>query len=116
MKAVKTRTDLRAAFEKFDEENPRIWELFVGLCERALRAGRRRAGARMIMEVIRWEIFVTTKSDDDFKINDHHTPYYARKYMGQHPELPEFFELRRLACERGRADFDEEGQGYLFDV
>ncbi len=47
----------------------------------------------MIGERIRWYTAVET-TDDDFKINDHHWPYYARILMLSYPEFGGFFEIR----------------------
>lgn len=107
--------DLIAEFEKFDGENPRLWALFCRFCDQAITAGRRKLGVSLIIERIRWEVFITTKSDDDFKINNNHRAYYARKWLATHPEYPGFFEIRRVRKSGWTSpDWDEDGQGNLF--
>ena len=32
------------------------------------------------------------RSHDEFKINNNHTAYYARKWLKQHPEHPKFYD------------------------
>jgi hypothetical protein len=89
---------LVAAFEKFHAENPKVYELFSKFALQAIAAGRTRFGARMIWNRIRWYTAVET-SDPDFKLNDHHSPYYARMFMRDHPRYEGFFETRRTQDE-----------------
>lgn len=88
------RDELQAKFEEFDKANPRIWWLFNIFAQQAINAGRTRCGAKLIIERIRWEVYVVTKSEDDFKICNNHTAYYARKWLAQHRNYPDFFQLR----------------------
>jgi hypothetical protein len=109
-------TDLERAFEEFDRANPRVYELLCQFADRAISAGRMRLGAKLIWERLRWEIYVESVSNDDFRLNNNHTAYYARKWLRDHPEYPEFFETRIVKGERGAHwRFDEEGQGDFFD-
>ena len=107
--------DLHAEFDKFDSENPRIWELFERFTERAIARGFKNLSADMVVHRIRWEVYVETVSADDYKINNNHVAYYARKWLEKHPEHAKFFELRKV---RGESDnghsFGEDGQGNLF--
>jgi hypothetical protein len=110
-------SDLEIEFEKFDRANPQIWKLFERFCADVIESGRRKLGARVIIERIRWEVYIVTKSEDDFKINDHHTPYYSRKWLKTHPDHPGFFETRKVRGDDNGGDgyhFDGDGQGNLF--
>ena len=80
-------------WSKFHRENPKVWLLFVKFARAALAAKRARFGARMIGERIRWYTTVET-NDPDFKVNDHHWPYYARLLMLTDSDFAGFFELR----------------------
>lgn len=85
---------------KFHRENPQVWELFRGFAVEA-RAARERFSARMIVHRIRWYTAVET-TDEDYKINDHVSPYYARLLAWTEPEMfGSFFELR------GDSDVDQ---------
>ena len=107
--------DLVAEFEKFDAENPKLWLLFCRFCDQAIAVGRRKLGVSLIIERIRWEVFITTTSDDDFKINNNHRAYYARKWLAAHPEYPGFFETRKVRNSGGSPPgWDDDGQGNLF--
>lgn len=86
-------------FVVFHAENPQVYALFKKFAFQAINAGRTRFSARMILERIRWYSQVET-TDPKFKLNDHHTPYYARLFMRDHPEHGELFELRALRSEK----------------
>lgn len=77
------------AFEEFHAANPRVWELFERFALELVRAGRRRIGARLIGERIRWECAIAT-TDAEFKVNDHHWPHYARMFAEKHGNVFEF--------------------------
>lgn len=81
------------AFRRFHAANPRVWSLFESFAIEAARAGARKIGARLIWERLRWEVAVVTRSDE-FKLNDHHPPFYARLFVRRHPEHDDLFELR----------------------
>ena len=75
--------------------NPRIWDLFVKYAREARQTNRDRFSARVIAERIRWYCTVETVSKDGFKLNDHHTPYYARLLMLAFPaEFKGFFKTK----------------------
>lgn len=96
-------TRLQAEFEKFDRENPHVWTYFVRFAFQAISHGRKRLSVALIIERIRWEVYITTTSDtDDFKINNNHRAYYARKWKRRYPDYTTFFAIRRVA-----ADYDE---------
>lgn len=83
------------AFDDFDRANPQVWALFERFALEALRrrTGSRRIGARLVWERMRW--FTQVETDDQaFKLNDHWTPFYARKFHQRHPEWGLAFEIR----------------------
>lgn len=87
----------RERFERwaaFHRANPGVYELFRRFAVQALeKGGRRRFGARMIGERIRWYTAIET-TDVDFKVNDHYWPYYARLLMLTEERFAGFFERR----------------------
>lgn len=54
---------------------------------------RRRFGFRLIAERVRWEV-KTTWEYEDFKLNDHYTPFIARDMIAKYPALGEYVETR----------------------
>ncbi len=78
----------------FHRANPQVFNLFEHFARQALNKGhRKRFGARMIGERIRWYTSIET-SGDDYRLNDHYWPYYARLLMLLFDEFAGFFEIR----------------------
>ena len=89
-------TKRRPRFEKwkkFHKENPAVFQLFTRFAIQAYDAGRDHFGAHAIGERIRWFTAVETRGHD-YKLNDHHLPYYARLLAGTDERFEEFFEFR----------------------
>lgn len=91
MKKNASRKWTREAFQVFDAENPRIWEMF---CKFALQAAARRPhySAKAIFHRVRWETMVA--GNGDFKIDDGWISHYSRKFMKEYPLYKDFFETR----------------------
>ena len=83
-------------FDDFHQRNPRVYELFCKHVRDAIAAGKKKVSSKMIINVIRWNFYLETDSDDSFKINDRYTAYYARQYIKDNPETRELFELRAI--------------------
>lgn len=94
MKQV-TMFDLDEKFNKFHQENPRVYVELVGLARQAHERGRRKIGIKMLFEVVRWNRFITT-NDPDFKLNNNYHSRYARLIMQANPELDGLFNIREL--------------------
>jgi hypothetical protein len=84
---------LKEKFDKFDSDNPHIWDLFKDYTFQAIKAGVKSYGAQAIIERIRWYSQVETKSDDNYKISNSHVAFYARKFMKEFPEHDTFFRI-----------------------
>jgi len=70
------------AWKNYHIAHPEVFTLFLAYTRQAYRAGRSRIGARLIGERIRWFANVErTSRSDDWLINDHFWPYYARLAM-----------------------------------
>lgn len=89
-----------AAFRRFDEENPEVWRLYVRFARQAMASGHTRYSSDAIVHRIRWEVDmdISRLPGDKFKINDHFTALYARKFVNEYPEHAAFFAMR------GRSD------------
>ena len=95
-KLFSTEQGLEEVFEEWIEKNPTIYSLFKQFAQEAKDAGFECYSARTIVERIRWHVKVETRGDKEFKINDHHTPYFSRKLMRECRRFAGFFELRKL--------------------
>ena len=90
---------LQEKFEKFDSDNPHVWALFVKYTMDAIHTGRKSYSAYVIFERIRWHTEIETNSQEPFKLNNNHRPYYARKFAKQFPEYGNFFRTRKLKAQ-----------------
>ena len=85
-------------FEKYDEENPQIWEVFVHFSFKAIGKGFSKIGAKQIFEAIRWETKV--KGSDGFKVNNSYSSDYSRKFVRMFPEYKDLFVFRQQLTPR----------------
>jgi hypothetical protein len=85
-------------FAMFLEEQPDVVFEFTELAREAKAAGRRKISAKMLIEVIRWGMFI--EHDRTFSINNVVTSRLVRHVQRQHPELADLFETRELISER----------------
>lgn len=92
---VKSRLPLDEQFKLFHAANPQVYELFRALTWRLVQAGRRKVGAKMVWERIRWEYALATEGDA-YKLNNNLTSRYARLVMEREPALAGIFETREL--------------------
>lgn len=91
-----TGQSIADAFEEFDQDNPKIYELFKQQAFKAIQKGRSRISGKQIIEWIRWEKFIQTENRHGFKINNVFTAHYVRKFVAEFPQHESRFELRRL--------------------
>jgi len=89
----------RAHFERFHAADPIVYELFCRFTLEAIRRGRERFGARLVWERIRWHTRIEIDSEDDYQMNDHYVPWYARLFMEDHPEHEGIFETRHAKAD-----------------
>ena len=94
----KTQTGKTPAeeFAKFHKANPQVYQTFMEQCFRAIRLKRTKISSKAIINWIRWEVSLNTKSKDGYKINDIFTPYYSRLFIKDYPEYEYIFEFREL--------------------
>ena len=81
-------------WREFHRDNPLVYGELRRMALELVRAGRKRYGMHGLFEVLRWHRARLQTTDVDFKINDHHAPFYARLLMMREPELEGFFILK----------------------
>ena len=87
-------------FREFHLANPQVFSLFVKFANHAANS-RRRFGARLIGERIRWHTAIET-SGDEFKVNNDYWPYYAKLLPLVDQRFVGFFSSRN-----GASDVDD---------
>ena len=87
-------------FVKFHLKNPHVYVLFKKFVFMDIEAGKKFLSARNIFERIRPEVVTTTGSEwnvalkKPFKLNQEHSPYYARLLILDYPGLAKHFTLK----------------------
>lgn len=102
-----TPSKLELAAIEFHQANPRVWELFIRYAKKATAAVPH-WGCRAVFHRIRWYAQIETKSVDRFKINNNHSPYYARLFEQEFPEHAGFFFTRITRAEEDRGEGKHE--------
>lgn len=103
---------IREGFEKFNSENPHIFQAFEEQALRAIKKGRKKISSKLIINWIRWHEFLET-NDLNFKINDAYQSYYARYFVERYPEHKDVFEFRKLRNENDGPYVSVESNGQL---
>lgn len=80
-------------FAAFHAAHPEVYAEMRRLALDAVRAGRKRLGAKALAERVRWE-FGVAKGDEEFAINNSYVALYARLLEEQEPALVGVFETR----------------------
>lgn len=83
-------TKIGSKAAKFDADNPHVYVMFAGYARQALSSKRNRFGIAAIWEHMRWELAFNT-TEKEFKINNNHRAYYARKIMADSKDFHGFF-------------------------
>lgn len=89
------KISIRERFEKFHEENPRIYEILVKEALNLKEKGFKQFAISTIYERVRWLYIIETRGEG-FKLNNNYRSEYARLIMKQVPELKGFFRTRTL--------------------
>lgn len=102
-----TRADqILEKFLEFHAANPLVWDLFQRFTFEALRRGRARYSADMVVQRIRWHVDVET-ANGEVKINNNFPPYYARMFHAKYPQHAGLFETRhRISEDRDAYEHD----------
>ena len=93
---METRQDeLQAEFDRYHQENPKVYEAFKRLTFQLINAGRENFSASAVVERIRWGVSIGEYGPDDFKINNNYRAFYARLFHVEHPQHDGFFRTRK---------------------
>lgn len=96
-------TPLWRAFLAFHAENPHVYDRLREIVLTLRARGFRRYSTKTIVAAMRFEWDLKTGGEDvtieggeerRVKLNDNHTPYFARMLIEERRELWDFFELR----------------------
>lgn len=82
-------------FWNYHRSNPSIYKKFEELALEAIGRGFKHYSAEAILNIARWHTNVSSKDNDDFKINNNYRSGFARLFAIDHPEHADFFFRRR---------------------
>ena len=100
-----TGKSIQASFNEFHRNNPAVYGHFKRLAFQAIASGKKKISAKMIINVIRWEVYIKTIDltlfqvegmPNTFKINDAFGSRLARLFADEHPEHADKLEFRRI--------------------
>lgn len=84
---------LREAADEWMDAHPVAMALFRRFATQLAARGQR-FGFRLVAERVRWESYISPDPNEEFKLNDHHTPYIARRLAQEMPGIAELIECR----------------------
>ena len=82
----------------FHKKNPHVYDLFKRFAFKVIDGGHQHFSSKAIFERIRWETLINTRGSK-FKLQNNHTPYYARLFMHDFPQYDGFFRTREIKNE-----------------
>lgn len=92
------KSEREAAFWKYHDENPDIYDGFDRFARDVVRSNRDTFGAQAIFERLRWFMAIE-RDEDSFKVNNNYSGYYARLWMRNNPTQRGLFRRRRLRAQ-----------------
>ena len=90
-------TQLDRDFLKFNDNNPKILELYLQFARKAMARGHRRYSVWGLMQIIRWHVDIVTEDVTGYKLRNDYAALYARLLVLKHPdELKGFFKFKAM--------------------
>ncbi len=87
-------------FKRFHAANPHVYDALVNLARRFReRRGESKIGIGMLYEVLRWNYYMTTESEDDYKLSNDFRACYARLIMQKESDLKGIFQTKQSVAD-----------------
>lgn len=86
--------EIFGAFCDFHRDNRHVWMLFERFSLQVIAAKFERYSSDAICHRIRWHMDIETLGEEQYKLNDHFTAYYARLFAVKYPSRVGFFRNR----------------------
>jgi hypothetical protein len=86
-------TEYSLRFLDYHAKHPHVFIVFERFALEAIAAGRKKIGAGMIYERMRWYFSIET-GREKYKLNNNYRADYARMFAAKHPEHRKIFETR----------------------
>ena len=89
-------SQIQQRFLDYHSKNPHVYVTLRRLALEAVQRGQRHIGAKMLWEVMRWNLMMETSDPEGWKLNNNYCSRYARMLMDQNSDLAGVFETREL--------------------
>lgn len=87
-------------FKRFHAANRHVYDALVNLARQfRQRRADSKIGIGMLYEVLRWNYYMTTESEDDYKLSNDFRACYARLIMSQEPDLKGIFQTKQSVAD-----------------
>jgi len=83
-------------WQRYHRHNRHVMRSIVDELRRAKEAGRVKASVKAIINYLRWNMYVTGNSNDEYAINDKYTGIYTHIIAATFPEYRDMIEMREL--------------------
>lgn len=87
--------DLKHKWWKWHRANLEVYEAFEIIAFDLIKQGHKRYSSDAILHIVRFNLNRTKGPNDQYKINNNYSAYYARLFMHYHPRYNDFFETRQ---------------------
>lgn len=100
-----TGKTIQQAFEEYHSLNPQVYIEFIRFAMEAIRRGKKKISAKLIINRIRWDVYMMTEEPTLFnnggemkawKLNDAYQSRYSRLFAKDFPEHADKLEFRSL--------------------
>lgn len=92
------REEMERNYLEFDKKRPIVWRLFKKFTFDRILKGFDQYSADAVMHRVRWETAQGREGpysgEGNFKINNNHVCFYARRFMREYPDHDGFFRVR----------------------
>jgi len=106
VKKEKSFADRRKEFAQWHKDNPLIWDYFEQFSIEAVTSGKKRISHWLIINRIRWEVYIVT-TGADYKISNGLIAFYARLWRETYPQHKNLFRIKRM---KGEPWFDDQDE------
>jgi hypothetical protein len=94
------RDEVEEHFTKFHQKHPQIYAYFDKYAMQAVNAGKKKYSAWLIVNVIRWEVWIDAQDDNSiFKVCNDYIALYARLWMERNPQYHDYIITKLRAVE-----------------
>jgi len=83
----------------FHARNPHIMDYLIVLARRVRKGTQRKLGIGMLFEILRWQYWMATETEEPYKLNNNYCAYYARAIMDAAPDLDGVFNLKKSGAD-----------------